>query len=132
MADTMQFDLVAPERMLTSVPATAVTIPGSEGELTAMPGHAPLILTLRPGILRVSGPKGEASFVITGGFAEINTTSVSVLAEQAIPVAEVTTSLIDQLVGEAESLAAAASPEARADSEKLVADTKALRELIRH
>ena len=56
MADTMQFDLVAPERMLTSVAATAVTIPGSEGELTAMPGHAPLILTLRPGIVRVEGP----------------------------------------------------------------------------
>ncbi|KFI31518.1 ATP synthase F1 subunit epsilon [Haematobacter massiliensis] len=132
MADTMQFDLVAPERMLTSVAATAVTIPGSEGELTAMPGHAPLILTLRPGIVRVEGPKGAASFVVTGGFAEINTNAVSVLAEKAIPVTEVTSSVIDQLVSEAESLAASAPPEEKANSEKLIADTKALKELIRH
>ena len=54
------------------------------------------------------------------------------LAEKAIPVTEVTSSVIDQLVSEAESLAASAPPEEKANSEKLIADTKALKELIRH
>ena len=51
MADTMQFDLVSPERMLASVQASAVRIPGVDGDLTAMPGHTPVITTLRPGLV---------------------------------------------------------------------------------
>ena len=127
MADTMQLDLVSPERRLASVAATEVQIPGAEGDLTAMPGHAPLITTLRPGILRVSGPSGAASYLVTGGFAEINATAVSVLAERAIPVTEVTGKVIDELAAEAESLAAIALPENRAVAEKLIADIQSLR-----
>ena len=53
MADTMQFDLVSPERRVAALEVTSVQIPGADGDMTAMPGHAPLITTLRPGILRV-------------------------------------------------------------------------------
>jgi F-type H+-transporting ATPase subunit epsilon len=59
MANTMQFDLVSPERRLASLEVTAVQIPGAEGDLTAMPGHAPLITTLRPGILRVESTRQQ-------------------------------------------------------------------------
>ena len=90
MADTVQFDLVSPERLLASVEATEVQIPGAEGDMTALPDHAPLITTLRPGILKVSGPKGDAEYVVTGGFAEINPSSISVLAEQAVPRGDLT------------------------------------------
>ncbi len=90
MADTLQFDLVSPERLLASVEATEVQIPGAEGDMTAMPDHAPLITTLRPGILKVSSAKGDAEYVVTGGFAEINASSISVLAEQAVPRDEMT------------------------------------------
>ncbi len=62
MADTMQFDLVSPERRLASVQATAVQIPGAEGDMTAMPDHAPLITTLRPGILTVESAEGPHEF----------------------------------------------------------------------
>lgn len=84
MPDTMQFDLVSPERSLKSGPATAVRLPAAEGDMTAMPGHAPLIATLRPGIVTVSGPDGEEAFAVTGGFAEISAETTTVLAERAL------------------------------------------------
>ncbi len=84
MADTVQFDLVSPERLLTSVEATEVQIPASEGDMTAMPDHSPLITTLRPGIVKVTGKSGTNEYVVTGGFAEINGSSISILAERAI------------------------------------------------
>lgn len=85
MAETIQFDLVSPERLLTSVAAREVQLPGSEGDMTALPDHAPLITTLRPGLVRVTSAEGTKDYVVTGGFAEINPESISVLAEQAIP-----------------------------------------------
>lgn len=127
MADTMQFDLVSPERRLASLAVTAVQIPGTDGDLTAMAGHAPLITTLRPGVLRVSGPKGDTAYVVTGGFAQITTEATSVLAEQAMPLAEVKAADIDALVKAAEAAATKAAPETRATADKLVADLAALR-----
>ncbi len=56
MAYTMQFDLVSPERSLASVPVREVRLPGSDGDLTAMPGHAPTIVTLRPGMVILVAP----------------------------------------------------------------------------
>ena len=58
MAGTLQFDLVSPERRLASVQATEVQIPGADGDLTAMEGHAPTITTLRPGILKAVSADG--------------------------------------------------------------------------
>ncbi len=101
MADTMQFDLVSPERRLASIQATAVKLPGSEGDMTAMPDHAPVITTLRPGVVRVSSPDGDAEFVVTGGFAEVTATGTSVLAERALPVSEVTSEILHDMMEEA-------------------------------
>ncbi|NHQ74623.1 F0F1 ATP synthase subunit epsilon [Roseovarius gahaiensis] len=101
MAETVQFDLVSPERRLVSVQAEEVRIPGAEGDLTAMAQHSPLITTLRPGILTVSGPEGEAEYIVTGGFAEIGAESVSVLAEKAIARADITQEQFKTLVDEA-------------------------------
>ncbi len=103
MADTMQFDLVSPERMLASVAATAVKVPAAEGDMTAMPGHTPVITTLRPGLVSAEGPDGTTDYVVSGGFAEISPTSISVLAERAVPRKEVTQDFIDELRAEAEA-----------------------------
>ncbi len=84
MADTLQFDLVSPERKLASVAATAVTIPGMGGDLTAMPNHAPFLTTLRPGVVKVVSAGQTAEYVVTGGFAEISPTAATVLAESAV------------------------------------------------
>ena len=127
MANTLQFDLVSPERRLASFAATEVQIPGADGDLTAMEGHAPTITTLRPGILRAIGVDGVKSYAVTGGFAEISASGVSVLAERAIPVEEATGTVMDNLLEEARSLAAAALPEDRDAAEKMVNDLLAMR-----
>lgn len=100
MADTMQFDLVSPERKLLSAQVTSVQIPGADGDMTAMPNHAPTITTLRPGILTVETTNGTEQFVVTGGFAEIGE-SISVLAEKALPKADVDQKTYEALVQEA-------------------------------
>jgi len=107
MADTIQFDLVSPERMLTSVAATAVQIPGADGDFTAMPGHVPFIATLRPGIIVAATEKGEVRYVVTGGFAEITGEHVSVLAERSMMAEEVTQPTFDEMVSEARAVRAA-------------------------
>lgn len=132
MAGSIQFDLVSPERRLASLAATEVQIPGADGDMTAMEGHAPTITTLRPGILRATGAEGLQSFAVTGGFAEITATGVTVLAERAIPVAEVSPALIEGLVDEARSIADAALPEDRDTAERLVQDMIALRTAVGH
>jgi F-type H+-transporting ATPase subunit epsilon len=100
MADTMQFDLVSPERRVASLEVTSVQIPGADGDMTAMPGHAPLITTLRPGILSVESTGGKQEYVVTGGFAEIGE-NLSVLAERALPREEMTQETFDAILEEA-------------------------------
>lgn len=127
MADTMQFDLVSPERKLASVAATEVQIPGADGDMTAMPDHAPVITTLRPGILTVIGSEGTSRYAVTGGFAEVTPGATSVLAERAMPVEEVTADIIGQLISDATDAASNAADDTRDAANKLVADMEALR-----
>jgi F-type H+-transporting ATPase subunit epsilon len=125
MAGSLQFDLVSPERRLASFAATEVQIPGAMGDMTAMEGHAATITSLRPGVLRVVGADGTKAYVVTGGFAEISATSVSVLAEQAVPLAELTPAAMDALVADACEAAAVNADKDAAD--KAVADLQAMR-----
>lgn len=102
MADTMQFDLVSPEQRLVSVPVREVRLPGSDGDLTAMPGHAPTIVTLRPGMVILVGADGATSeFAVTGGFAEINADSVSLLAERGHAREEITQDVFNDMMKDA-------------------------------
>ncbi len=130
MAGNLQFDLVSPERRLASVQASEVQIPGADGDLTAMEGHAPTITTLRPGILKAVSSEGTKAYVVTGGFAEISAAGVSVLAERAVPVDEVTPALMDQLIADASEATAVASDKDAAD--KAMADLVALRAAVGH
>ena len=130
MVNTMQFDLVSPERSLASLAVTAVQLPGADGDMTAMPDHAPTITTLRPGLLKVEAPEGSNEYLVTGGFAQINGDSMSVLAEKAVPVAEVTRSHLDDLVAEAhvshDTAMAGDDQTLVDDAAKLLADMEAL------
>jgi F-type H+-transporting ATPase subunit epsilon len=129
MAGNLQFDLVSPERRLASVQATEVQIPGAAGDMTAMEGHAPTITTLRPGVLKVTSAEGAKSYVVTGGFAEISASSVSVLAERAVPVEELTATLLDQLIADASEATAVAQDKDAAD--KAMADLLAMKAAVR-
>ena len=122
----MQYDLVSPERSLASGQASEVRIPGSEGDMTAMADHAPVITTLRPGVLTIVSDQGTAEFMVTGGFAEVTATGTSVLAEKAMPVAEVTSDVLAELVSDAEASLAGANAEAKDGAVKYLDDLRAL------
>ncbi|MEM6939529.1 MAG: F0F1 ATP synthase subunit epsilon [Pseudomonadota bacterium] len=132
MADTLQFDLVSPERRLASMQVTSVEIPGADGDMTAMEGHAPTITTLRPGILKVAGPDGAEDYVVTGGFAEIRADGVSVLAERAVTKGEMTQEHLDDMIEEARNMYTQAKeafenePGPVDDAAKLLADMVAM------
>lgn len=119
---TMQFELVSPERKLASVEASEVQIPGAEGDFTAMPDHAPVITTLRPGYLTVVSAAGTEQYFVTGGFAEVSGESTTVLAERAYAKADMTAELQAELLAEAEAAHASAGTDVSA---KLAADMAA-------
>ncbi len=126
----MQFDLVSPERSLASFAATSVLIPGAEGDMTVMADHAPTITTLRPGVMEVVAGSETHLYIVTGGFAEIGASGVSVLAEEAMPKADATAAMLDEKVQVAKDAAAQASSETVDAAQKLVADLESLRALI--
>lgn len=126
MADTIQFDLVSPERKLMSVQASEVQIPGADGDLTAMAGHAPLITTLRPGVLKVTTGGQVEEFTVTGGFAEISQEGVTVLAEKSLPRSEMTQEVLSDWVAEAHRAKEEAHHTVVDDAAKLLADMVAM------
>lgn len=101
MTDKIPFDLVSPERLLLSEEAEMVTLPGTEGDLGVLSGHEPLITTLRPGVIDVrGGTLGDQRFFVLGGFAEINPERVTVLAEEALPMAELDAAALDRRISD--------------------------------
>jgi F-type H+-transporting ATPase subunit epsilon len=91
MADKLQFELVSPERLLMSEPVEMVVVPGTEGNFGALPRHAPLLATIRPGILDVYGSRARppsARIFIAGGYAEVTGARLTVLADEAVPVTD--------------------------------------------
>jgi F-type H+-transporting ATPase subunit epsilon len=115
MADKIHFDLVSPERLLLSDDVEMVTLPGSEGDFGVLAGHAPVISTLRPGVIEVLG--GEDSglrLFVRGGFAEVDGEKIIVLAEEAIPLNEFDADALDSRIRDSqEDLAIAKTPEER-------------------
>ena len=128
----VQFDLVSPERRLASVEATEVQIPGADGDMTAMADHAPTIATLRPGVLKVLHSGGTDEYIVSGGFAEITATGVSVLAEQALPRGEMTQEVFDTMIADAKAALKSAEevfknePGPVDDAAKLISDMVAM------
>lgn len=89
MADKVAFELVAPERLLASVEADMVVVPGEEGDFGVLPGHSALVSLIRPGVLSIyEGDSVKDRIFIEGGFAEVNPQGLIVLAEAAVPVDE--------------------------------------------
>ena len=127
----LNFELVAPERLLFSGAVAQVIVPGLEGEFTVLPLHAPVLSTLKPGVLTVTALNGESQRIfVRGGFAEVNPAGLTVLAEEAIPLAELTADrLEEQLRNAEEDLADAKDEQARFKAQETVDH---LRELRRH
>jgi len=91
MAETVEFELVSPEKLLISEAVEMVVVPGAEGDFGVLPGHSLLISTVRPGVINIhEGGAIKNSIFVAGGFAEVSPERCTVLAEEAIPVAEIT------------------------------------------
>jgi F-type H+-transporting ATPase subunit epsilon len=92
MADLLDFELVSPERRLAKAKVAMVVVPGAEGDFGVLPGHAPMMSTIRPGAIAIheaDGGPATMRFFIEGGFAEVTETGLTILAEKATPVAEI-------------------------------------------
>jgi F-type H+-transporting ATPase subunit epsilon len=85
---TFQFDLVSPERMVFSGEVDQVDIPGTEGDFGVLAGHAPVIASIRPGIMTVFSGGQQEKIVVLGGIAEVSPTGLTVLADVATSVDE--------------------------------------------
>jgi F-type H+-transporting ATPase subunit epsilon len=121
MAETFKFELVSPERMLVSADVGEVLVPGSEGDFTVLPRHAPVIAMLRPGILRIPGMDGRLNEIyVRGGLADVGPDRLIVLAERAVPLGEVNRAFLEQEISEAELALADAADE---DTKRMADDT---------
>ena len=127
MADNLSFELVSPAKKLASAEAEAVTIPGMEGDLTAMADHAPFLTTLRPGYVVVRNGSSEDRYFVTGGFAEISENTVSVLAEQAIEGEGVSSDWLDERIAEAETALEAAGEDRKQAARQRLDDFQAIK-----
>jgi F-type H+-transporting ATPase subunit epsilon len=125
----VSFRLVMPERELLSTEADMVVVPGSEGDFGVVHGHAPLISTVRPGVLEVfQGTKAEQRFLVAGGFAEVTPERCTVLAEEAVPFEQVTPEQLAERERAAEiELSDAATDAEKAAAQKNLAVAKDLR-----
>ncbi|HXG78257.1 MAG TPA: F0F1 ATP synthase subunit epsilon [Methyloceanibacter sp.] len=123
MPDAFKFELVSPERLLVSSEVEQVLVPGAEGDMTVLAYHAPLLTTLRPGLLDIGFPGGERQrYFIRGGFAEISPAGLNVLAETAIDLRELDASQVAQAVKDAEEDVADATTDSARDRAKTKLD----------
>ncbi|MCR6629988.1 MAG: ATP synthase F1 subunit epsilon [Magnetospirillum sp.] len=119
MAEKIQFELVSPAKLLISSPVDMVVVPGTEGDFGALPRHSPLIATVRPGVIDVhDAGKISNRIFVAGGFAEVNEERVTVLAEEAIPLAELTAEMANARLAAAKD----AAEDARTEAEKAAAE----------
>ena len=113
MTDKIHFDLVSPERMLLSEDVDMVTLPGAEGYFGVLAGHAPVISSLRPGVIEVTGgTTPNLRLFVRGGFAEVDAKKVIVLAEEAIPMADFDVAALDRRLADTEEDLAIAKTDA--------------------
>ena len=123
MADTFQFELVSPEQLLISEAVESVVVPGREGDYQVLPGHAPVLTTLRAGLLDVVLPGGkERRIFVRGGFAEAGPESLTVLAQQAIDSADLDKKALAQEITNAEEDVADAKDDATRDAAQEMLD----------
>ena len=92
MADLLNFELVSPERLLSSGKVAMVVVPGTEGDFGVLPGHAPLMSTIRPGAISIYETDSDTltrRIFVDGGFAEVSENGLTILAESAVPVGDI-------------------------------------------
>lgn len=132
MAEKLKFDLVAPERLLLSEEVDMVVVPGSDGDFAVLAGHAPIMSTLRPGVLDIEAMgAGQRRVFVRGGFAEVTPAGLTILAEHAVPLDELDAAALAQQVANAqEDVADARTDEARARAQESLDHLRQLQDVL--
>jgi len=121
MADKVEFELVSPEKLLKSLPVDMVVVPGTEGDFGVLAGHSPLISTLRPGVIDVyEGERIVDRVFVAGGFAEVTETRCTVLAEEAVALADLDRASIEKAIKDLSE----DSDDSKSDAEKAAIEAK--------
>lgn len=102
MADSFQFELVSPAKLLLSEEVEEVVVPGTDGDFSVLAGHAPFMSTIRPGFIVVKRSSGTERIFVRGGFADTNPRGLTILAEEAIPDDQLSGDLLDKAISDAE------------------------------
>ena len=132
MADKVAFELVSPEKLLFSAEVDMVVVPGSEGDFGVLPGHSPFISTVRAGVLDIyEGGTNPANLktriFVAGGFAETADSRLTVLAEEAVPLADLDRGRIEARLQDARArLSEADGDQAKADAARAVTVAEAM------
>ncbi|WP_421927705.1 F0F1 ATP synthase subunit epsilon [Neoaquamicrobium sediminum] len=128
MAEPYKFELVSPERLLISEQVESVVIPGTEGEMTVMAKHAPVMTTVKPGVVTVKPVSGaEQRYVVFGGFADILPEGCTLLAESAVAVTDIDRADLARRIQEAkEDVSDAKDDETRTKAEQFLAQLTTL------
>ena len=131
MADTnpstIEFELVSPAKLLVSEAVEMVVVPGAEGDIGVLPGHSPLIATVRPGIIDIhDGGKVRDRIFVGGGFAEVSAERCTVLAEEATLVDEIDRAAAEARLTEAKEKANIADETGTAEAARQVAIAEGL------
>lgn len=134
MAEPFDFELVSPERLLLSEKATEVVVPGMDGYFTVMANHAPLMSTIKPGVVEAKLASGqERKIFVRGGFADISPTGFMILAELAMPIEELDATAIDAEIKNAEEdFADATSEDGKLATETRLNQLKELKAALGH
>lgn len=117
MAGTLKFELVSPEKILLSEDASEIVVPGMDGQFTVLPGHAPLISTLRPGVLVAKLVSGTRRVFVRGGFAEVEPNRLTILAQHLVDLDSADRATIDAEIRASETALA----EAKTDVQRMMA-----------
>ena len=128
MAEKLVFSLVAPERELFHGEVDQVDVPGTEGNFGVLPRHAPVMAMIRPGPLRILNDGTERRIFVNGGFADVTPSGLTVLAEEALDLADIDSATVEQHMKDArEDLTMAKDDAARAGVQKRIERLEALR-----
>jgi F-type H+-transporting ATPase subunit epsilon len=129
MADGVKIEIVSPERLVISQQVASVTVPGSEGYFTVLGEHAPLMSVLKPGFITVTDMSNVAHvFYVRGGFADVAPTGLTILAEEARPVADFDRNEIEALI--ASGMTALQAATTAAEQDRLQNELDAWRNLL--
>ena len=129
MAEGTKLEIVSPERLLLSETVRSVTVPGADGYFTVLGDHAPMMTTLKSGFITVVDSAGISHvYYVKGGFADVNGESLTILAEDAKPIAEFDRAHIEALI--AAGLSAQQATKTDEDEARLQQEIDMLRNLL--